>query len=79
VYEDRPLEEEELAIIPLEFRRAWLSWLNNPTEYARPDSVDNSAFFCEHHQLVLDPNCPLDMKMIVSIIHRTDWDVLETL
>ncbi|KAF5380840.1 hypothetical protein D9615_004069 [Tricholomella constricta] len=67
------------SIIPVTFAKAWWQWLNRPTESARPDNIDNAAFFCEHDMLVIDPNSPTDLESSAMVIRRSDWDVLETI
>lgn len=81
MHEDTPFagEDDSFAIIPLDFFRGWLLWLNNPADHNRPDRLDNTPFLCEHGLLTLDPNCPSDIEITATIIRRSDWEVLETL
>lgn len=70
-------EDNFLAIIPTDFFRGWLSWVNSPVDQVRPTKLDNSSFFCEHGLLALDPNCPTDIHMTATIICQRDWELLE--
>ncbi|KAF9454646.1 cysteine proteinase [Macrolepiota fuliginosa MF-IS2] len=81
MYEGTPFtaEDDSFVVIPMDFFRGWLSWLNSPADHKRSEKLDNSPFFCEHGLLAFDPNCPSDMEMIVTIIRQRDWEILETL
>lgn len=72
-------EDSSLAIIPTDFLRAWLLWLNSPVDHTRFDKLDNSSFLCEHDHLIFDPNCPLDTEMTITVIRQSDWDILRNL
>ncbi|KAI0748066.1 cysteine proteinase [Daedaleopsis nitida] len=73
------LEDTPCAIVPSQFVRSWRQWLMRPGEVARPHSLDNSQFICDHGLLSFDPNIPGDVDASMSIIKRSDWDVLEEL
>jgi len=73
------LENVPCAIIPAQFVRSWRQWLLRPGEVARPRSIDNSQFICEHGLLCLDPNAGTDMDSSVALIRRSDWDLIEDL
>jgi len=73
-----PLENVPCVLIPVQFLKSWKQWLNRPTD-ARPETIDNTPFICEHDLLAIDPNSPIDFDSSLAIIKRSDWDVLETL
>ena len=73
------LENVPCAIVSAQFVRTWKHWLLRPGEVPRPESVDNSAFICEHGLLSLDPNASSDLDSTVAIIKRGDWDLLQDL
>jgi len=81
MYEGTPFtqEDENFAIIPIDFLRGWLLWLNSPVDHIRFNKLDNSSFLCEHDHLIFDPNCPLDTEMTITVIRQSDWDVLQNL
>ncbi|KAJ3775406.1 cysteine proteinase [Lentinula raphanica] len=64
------------ALIPLDFLRCWRKWVNKPSEYDRPEKLDNSGFFCKHQMLNVDFS---DFESTAAIIKRTEWDALEDL
>ncbi|KAJ3732305.1 cysteine proteinase [Lentinula guzmanii] len=70
------LENVDCALIPLDFLRCWRKWANKPSEFTRPDDLDNSGFLCEHGMLNLDFS---DFETTAAIIKRNEWDVLEAL
>ncbi|GLB34824.1 putative cysteine proteinase [Lyophyllum shimeji] len=72
------LEGVPCALISANFAKAWKQWLNRPTECLRPDSLDNTPFFCEHDMLIIDPNCLSDLEASAVVIRRIDWDTLTT-
>ncbi|KAJ6497048.1 hypothetical protein C8R47DRAFT_1184375 [Mycena vitilis] len=73
------LSDVPCALVPLVFVQAWRQWLTRPTEQIRPDSIDNSPFFCKHDLLAFDPNCSTDVDGLLVVIQRPDWDELERL
>ncbi|KXN92215.1 Ubiquitin carboxyl-terminal hydrolase 48 [Leucoagaricus sp. SymC.cos] len=81
MYEETPFAEEDdsFAIIPTNFFKGWISWLNSPADHERSDKLDNSCFLCEHGLLSFDPNCPSDVELTITIIRQSDWDVLQKL
>lgn len=81
MYESVPFTEEDdsFAIIPTDFFKGWISWLNNPVDHARSDKLDNSHFVCEHDLLNFDPNCLSDTEMTITIIRQDDWYILRKL
>ncbi len=73
------LEDVPCAIVPAQFIRSWRQWLSKPSEYPRPNRVDNTPFICTHGLLNFDANCPNDMDSSLSIIKMIDWQVLSEL
>ncbi|KAF4603807.1 hypothetical protein EYR38_004223 [Pleurotus pulmonarius] len=73
------LEDVPCAIVPAQFIRSWRQWLSKPSEYPRPNRVDNTPFICAHGLLNFDANCPNDMDSSLSIIKMIDWQVLSEL
>jgi hypothetical protein len=73
------LEDVPCAIIPSQFVRSWRQWLARPTDAARPETIDNSQFICEHEMLTFNPNIPMDLDTSIAIVKRADWDILEEL
>jgi hypothetical protein len=72
------LEDLALAIVPTAFVRAWRHWNIRPAGVVRPTSIDNSPFFCEHQQLIFDPNKG-DIDESMCFIRKTDWHKLQQL
>jgi ubiquitin carboxyl-terminal hydrolase 48 len=73
------LENIPCCIVPTKFIRDWKQWLLKPTEVARPTIVDLKELNCEHKLIALDPNSPSDMDSSITLITRSDWDILESL
>ncbi|KAF9052908.1 cysteine proteinase [Panaeolus papilionaceus] len=65
------------AVLPLHFVRQWKRWIDGHVGNGRPDAPDNSPLFCEHSKLTFDPNCPSDTDSLITVISRSDWDVLQ--
>ncbi|KAK0210866.1 hypothetical protein DFS33DRAFT_1252154 [Desarmillaria ectypa] len=72
------LEEIPCAILPTHFLRSWRRWLTRPSDFPRPEVIDNEPFFCHHRLLIFDPNCATDMDSALAVVKRSDWDILET-
>jgi len=73
------LENVPCAIVLAQFVRSWKHWLARPADALRPEMVDNSSLMCEHGMLLFDPNSPGDLNTSITMIKRSDWDVLEDL
>ncbi|KIJ69021.1 hypothetical protein HYDPIDRAFT_178940 [Hydnomerulius pinastri MD-312] len=73
------LENVPCAILPAQFVRTWRKWLSRPTEAPRPDKVDTSPLFCEHENLVFDPNAPNDWDSSIALVQMSEWIILEGL
>ena len=73
------LENVPGAIVPAQFIRSWKHWLARPADALRPEMVDNTSFMCEHGMLLFDPNSPGDLNTSITMVKRSDWDVLEDL
>ncbi|CAK5277621.1 unnamed protein product [Mycena citricolor] len=75
VYDDDVIDVQysRCAYIPEGFLRSWRQWINRPTKCLRPDRIDNSAFFCEHDMLAIDPNCRTDIDGSLVLIMRSEW------
>lgn len=73
------LENVPCAIVPAQFVRSWKHWLARPADALRPEMVDNTSLMCEHGMLLFDPNSPGDLNTSITMIKRSDWDVLEDL
>ncbi|KAG7092641.1 hypothetical protein E1B28_008981 [Marasmius oreades] len=69
-------ENETLAIIPSSFLHRWRLWLTRPTEYERPESLDNTVFLCEHDMLTFDPET-YEIENDVAAILYTEWQTLK--
>ena len=74
-----PLQHASYAVVPASFVRLWTQWLIRPTDVMRPDTLDNSGFFCEHGMLNFDPNIPVDIDSSMAIIRKSEWENLEQL
>lgn len=66
------------AVVPERFIRSWRQWILRPTEAARPETLDNARFVCQHGLLSFDPNVEGDIDG-VAYVRRDDWDQLEKL
>lgn len=66
------------ALIPFTFLRSWRDWVKKPTDATRPNSLDNTIFFCEHGMLNLDIE-DIEATRTAAIIKRSEWDYLESL
>jgi hypothetical protein len=66
------------AVVPADFVKSWKQWLFFPMDSPRPEVLDNSIFFCEHDMLLFDPNSTLDLDSSMLIVHRRDWETLES-
>ncbi|KAG6376492.1 hypothetical protein JVT61DRAFT_2485 [Boletus reticuloceps] len=73
------LENVPCAVLPADFVRIWRKWLSRPAEIPRPERVDTSPLFCQHDQLVFDPNAPNDWDSDVALIQMTEWLILQEL
>lgn len=73
------LENVPCAVISAHFVRLWRKWLGRPTDIPRPDLVETSTLFCEHGNLVFDPNAPNDWDCNIALIQLSEWVVLEGL
>lgn len=73
------LENVPCAVLPAEFVRIWRKWLGRPAEIPRPERVDTSPLFCQHDQLVFDPNAPNDWDSDVALIQMSEWLILKEL
>ncbi|KAF8911983.1 hypothetical protein CPB84DRAFT_1760942 [Gymnopilus junonius] len=73
------LESTCHAVIPSLFIKNWKRWVNNPTDQARPDTIDNSQFLCEHGHLLFDPNYSNDLDSSITIIESSQWDALQSM
>ncbi|KAG7092629.1 hypothetical protein E1B28_008972 [Marasmius oreades] len=69
-------ENKTLAIIPSSFLHRWRLWLTRPTEYERPESLDNTVFLCEHDMLTFDPET-YEIENDVAAILYTEWQTLK--
>ncbi|KAF9265554.1 cysteine proteinase [Marasmius fiardii PR-910] len=69
-------ENEPLSIIPASFLRTWRLWVTKPAEYERPESLDNTIFFCEHDLLTFDPEFYGTESDVAAILY-TEWQILE--
>ncbi|TDL21582.1 cysteine proteinase [Rickenella mellea] len=65
------------VVVSAKFVRSWKAWLQRPGDAARPESLDNSVFFCEHQKLNLDPNNAADLRNIL-VISFAEWETLNT-
>ncbi|KAI6118845.1 hypothetical protein EV401DRAFT_2057534 [Pisolithus croceorrhizus] len=73
------LENVPCAVVSAHFVRLWRKWLGRPTDISRPDVVETSTLFCEHGNLVFDPNAPNDWDCNIALIQLSEWVVLEGL
>ncbi|KAI6132145.1 hypothetical protein EDD16DRAFT_1891250 [Pisolithus croceorrhizus] len=73
------LENVPCAVVSAHFVRLWRKWLGRPTDIPRPDVVETSTLFCEHGNLVFDPNAPNDWDCNIALIQLSEWVVLEGL
>lgn len=73
------LENVPCAVVSAHFVRLWRKWLGRPTDIPRPDAVETSTLFCEHGNLVFDPNAPNDWDCNIALIQFSEWVVLEGL
>ncbi|KAF9218284.1 cysteine proteinase, partial [Gyrodon lividus] len=73
------LENIPCAVLPADFVRTWRKWLGRPTEAPRPNKVDTSPLFCEHGDLVFDPNTPNDWDSSIALIQMSEWVILNGL
>ncbi|KAF9246150.1 hypothetical protein BU15DRAFT_39647 [Melanogaster broomeanus] len=72
------LENIPCAVLPADFIRNWRKWLSRPTD-ARPDKIDTSPLFCEHGNLVFDPNASNDWDNSIALIQMSEWRILDGL
>ncbi|KAK2466793.1 hypothetical protein APHAL10511_001051 [Amanita phalloides] len=75
---DSCIQSGPCAVISANFVKSWKQWLTFPMDSPRPEMIDNSIFFCEHDMLLFDPNSALDLDSTMLIIHRHDWETLES-
>ncbi|KAI0670438.1 cysteine proteinase [Trametes maxima] len=73
------LEDVPCAIVPSQFVRSWRQWVMRPGDVPRPATVDNSQFICAHGLLAFNPNESGDLDSSMTVIKRSDWDVLADL
>ncbi|KAF8843558.1 cysteine proteinase [Paxillus ammoniavirescens] len=73
------LENILCAVLPADFVRTWRKWLSRPTEAPRPNKVDTSPLFCEHGNLVFDPNAQNDWDSSIALIQMSEWLILHEL
>ncbi|TFK76330.1 cysteine proteinase [Pluteus cervinus] len=66
------------ALISTDFYKSWKRWVTRPTEVSRPETIDNSAFLCEHSLLAFDPNHAPDLANFI-VINQEEWDALTIL
>ncbi|KAH7889396.1 hypothetical protein F5I97DRAFT_1801122 [Phlebopus sp. FC_14] len=70
------LENVPCAVLPAQFVRIWRKWLSRPTDAPRPDRVDTMPLFCEHGNLVFDPNAPNDWDNNIALVQMSEWLIL---
>jgi len=75
---DSCIQSGPCAVVPADFVKSWKQWLSFPMDSPRPGVLDNSIFFCEHDLLLFDPNSTLDLDSSMLIVHRRDWETLES-
>ena len=70
--------DDQHALIPSSFLRAWYSWLHKPTspDCPRPGILDCAAFICTHGMLNVDPNMRGDRRDEIVFIKLEDFDEL---
>ncbi|KAI6045712.1 hypothetical protein EDC04DRAFT_2877115 [Pisolithus marmoratus] len=73
------LENVPCAVVSAHFVRLWRKWLGRPTDIPRPDAVETSNLFCEHGNLIFDPNAQNDWDCNIALIQLSEWVVLEGL
>ena len=75
---DGCIQSGPCAVVPADFVKSWKQWLAFPMDSPRPEMLDNRIFFCEHDMLLFDPNSTLDLDSSMLIVHRRDWETLES-